>query len=445
MMSQLSFHGSSFQIIYSIISLTIKGLAFMIPYALDRLLYKKVKGFGETLVFPVSAVAAYFLITTYVLQEGTAYYYAFVQYGNLPMMQLLSLAGIWGAGFFLLWTASVINWIWERGFDWSRIKGGVISYVCITLTLFAYGGLKSSPLFYSYEERTVKVATINYDNLSPGDVMNMLKNREFTNLSKSISIIKNRVHEAAEAGANIVALQEYAILIPQKQEEFLVEEMKKIALENNIYFCVNYSYLPPMQQESYEYTFGFIELPDEEEGRNKALLIDDKGEVRIEYVKRHLPQLEGNYILNSDSDQFPVVDTPYGRIGLVICKDMAYSGYMKQAAEKKADIIIAPSSEAAKALAITYSQMLRSVEYGFSFIRPCNYGLSVAVDYHGNILSSMNSFTTPMDTMYAHVPIKGISTIYGRIGDLFAWLCCLALLGIISFSIIDNLRRNKGV
>ena len=345
----------------------------------------------------------------------------------------------------LLWSASVINWIWERDFDWSRIKRGVTIFVCFALILCAYGGLKTSPLLYSYEEKTVKVATINYDILSPVDVMNMLIYREFTNLSEAISIIENRVRQASEAGANIIALQEYAILIPQKQEEFLVEEMKKIAIENGIYLCVNYSYLPPMQQESYEYTFGFIELPDEEEGRNKALLISDKGEVKIEYVKRHLPQLEGNYILNSDSDQFPVVDTPYGRIGLVICKDMAYSGYMRQAADKKADIIIAPSSEAAKALAITYSQMLRSVEYGFSFIRPCNYGLSVAVDYHGNILSSMNAFTTPLETMYAHVPTKGISTLYGRIGDLFAWLCCLTLFGIISLSIIKNLRKDKGV
>ncbi len=443
MASQLSLQGSSFQIIMNIMQLIAKGLCFMIPYALDRLLYKKIKGFRGTLVFPISAVAVYFLNSAFGIFKGTAHYYAFMQYGNLPMMQLLSLAGIWGAGFLLLWTASVVNWIWETGFDWRRIKRGVIIFAATSLVLFTYGRLKTSPLFYSYEEETVKAAAVNYNSHSPGDVMNMLKNREFTDLNETISIIENRVHQAAQAGAGIVALQEYGILIPEKQEESLIEKMKRIAKQNNIYLCVNYLYPPPMEQESYDYTFGFIELPDEEEGRNKALLISDTGEVKIEYVKRHLPRLEGNYILDSDSDQFPVVDTPYGRIGVVICKDMEYSRFMKQAAEKKADIIIAPSSEAARALAITYSQMLRSVEYGFSFIRPCDYGLSVAVDYHGNILGSMNAFTTPLETMYAHVPTKGISTLYGLTGDLFAWLCCLALIGIISMSITNNLRRRK--
>jgi len=439
MASQLYLGGPAFQVIFNIIQLTLKGLCFMIPFALDRLLYKKLKGFSRTLVLPVSAVSFYFLNSTFGIFKGTAHFYAFMHYGNLPMMQLLSLAGIWGTGFLLFWTASVINWIWESGFDWNRIRKGVLIFTGCLLILLGYGGIRTSPRFYSYDEETVKIAAVNYDSHTPEDVMNMFKYREFSDLEATLSIIEKRVNQAAEAGAKIITLQEYGILIPEEQEDYLVQEMRQIANENHIYLVINYLYLPPMQQESYDYTFGFIELPDEEEGRNIALLINDNGEVLIEYVNRHLPRLEGNYILNSDTDQFPVVDTPYGRIGLVICKDMEYSRFMRQAGKKDADIIIAPSSEAARALAITYSQMLRSVEYGFSFIRPCNYGLSVAVDYHGRILGSMNSFTTPLDTMYAHVPVRGKSTLYTFAGDLFAWFCCAALLGIVFLGIIKKI------
>ena len=433
--SQLYLGGPAFQVIFNIMQLIVKGLCFMIPFALDRLLYKKLKGFRGTFVLPLSAVSIYFLNSTFGIFKGTAHYYAFMQFGNLPLMQLLSLAGIWGSGFLIFWIASLINWIWESDFDWSRIGKGVLIYTGCLLVLLAYGGIRTSPRFYSYDEKTVKIAAINYETHTPDDVINMFKNREFSNLETTIATIENRVNQAAKAGAKIITLQEFGILIPEDQKDFLVRKMRQIANDNQIYLVINYLYLPPMLQESYDYTFGFIELPDEEEGRNIALLINDKGEVLIEYMKRHLPQLEGNYILNSDSDQFPVVDTPFGRIGIVICKDMEYSRFMRQAGEKDADIIIAPSSEAARALAITYSQMLRSVEYGFSFIRPCNYGLSIAVDYYGRVLGSMNSFTTPLETMYAHVPVKGKSTLYTIIGDLFAWICCGALLSIVFVNI----------
>jgi apolipoprotein N-acyltransferase len=442
MASQLSFSGSGVLFFFSTIQLLFKGLFFMIPYALDRLLYPGLKGVKSTLVFPVCAVAFYFLNSSFGLFQGTAFYYAFMQYGHLPMMQLLSLTGIWGGGFLLLWSASLVNWIWEMGLKWSRIKRGVLIFTAVTISLHLYGGLRTSPRSYRYEGQTVKVAAVNFRDVTPHDVMNQLRSRTFSDLDETVSTIRYRVEVAAAAGAEIIALQEYAILIPEEQEMELVNEMMTIARDNKVYLCVNYCYLPPMEQEHYDYSFGFIELPDEEEGRNKALLINDNGDVEIEYVKRHLPRLEGNYILNSDTDQFPVIDSPYGRIAVVICKDMEYSRYMRQAAEKNADIIIAPSSEAAKALAISYSQMLRSVEYGFSFIRPCNYGLTVAVDYHGRILGSMNSFTTPLETMYAHVPTEGTTTLYGRTGDLFAWLCCLGFLGILFYSIKDRRRKD---
>lgn len=431
MASQFSFGGSVFEFVFRFLQLIAKGLIFMVPYGIDRLLNPRVKGFKGTLVFPVSAVTVYFLNSTFGIFRGTAHFYAFMQYGNLPMMQLLSIAGIWGSGFFLLWIASFVNWLWENDFHWGTIHKGSLVFASTAFILLTYGGLRTSPLLDSYEGRTVMVASVLYDNHTPDDVVTMFKERKFTDLDEMIPLIERRIVQAADAGAKIVALQEYGILIPEEQEAMLVDEMRRIARENSIYLCANYLYLPPMKQASYEYTFGFIELPDEEEGRNKALLINDQGELIIEYVKRNLPMLEGNYILNSETDEFPVVDTPYGRIGVVICKDMEYSRYMRQAGQKKADIILAPSSEAAQALAITYSQMLRAVEYGFSFIRPCNYGLSIAIDYRGNVLGSMNYFTTPLETMYAHVPTEGSETLYSRIGDLFAWLCCAAFLGFL--------------
>jgi len=82
----------------------------------------------------------------------------------------------------------------------------------------------------------------------------------------------------------------------------------------------------------------------------------------------------------------------------------------------------------------------RAIENGFSMIRADYHGLSTAVDYHGNILSQMNDFTTEERIMIADIPKQGIKTVYSQIGDLFAWLCVFGFLIMVGLS----LTRSKG-
>ena len=49
----------------------------------------------------------------------------------------------------------------------------------------------------------------------------------------------------------------------------------------------------------------------------------------------------------------------------------------------------------------------------------------------------MDDFASQDNVMVAQVPIKGVRTIYARIGDLFAWLCVAGL----SISIGTGIHR----
>jgi apolipoprotein N-acyltransferase len=116
---------------------------------------------------------------------------------------------------------------------------------------------------------------------------------------------------------------------------------------------------------------------------------------------------------------------------------------VRQAGGKKADIVLSPAFDFPKGITPTntYNQMLRTIENGFSLIRAVSNGLSVAVDYNGRILSSMNYFTTSNEIMYADVPRKGIKTIYTRIEDILAWLCTAGFVVFMLFSIKSATRR----
>ena len=77
---------------------------------------------------------------------------------------------------------------------------------------------------------------------------------------------------------------------------------------------------------------------------------------------------------------------------------------------------------------------LRAIENGYSLIRNGYHGVSIAVDYHGRMLSRLDNFTTDERVMLADLPTQGITTVYSRIGDLFAWLCVLGFLALIGLS-----------
>ena len=61
------------------------------PYLIDRLLSPRLKGFAATLVFPLAVTAMDFLGMT-INPIGSWGALAYTQYGNLALMQLLSVS-----------------------------------------------------------------------------------------------------------------------------------------------------------------------------------------------------------------------------------------------------------------------------------------------------------------------------------------------------------------
>lgn len=418
------------------------GSILALPFIVNRLLQLKSNTFISTLIFPVSAVAIYYLDSVFGPFGGVIIFYAYSQYGNLPLMQLLSVGGIWILIFLISWFSSVVCWLWDNGFDLRKTKKEIVVFIGIYLLLLVYGSFRVSPFKYDYEGKTVRIAAAVFPKVpgteNPG-IDKILNERLFTPLEKTLEKIEKDVKKAALSGAKMIVFQEFSLVLPEKEEEEALVQLKRMTVENNIYICLGYVSMPELLDGEHKITFGYMELSDEEEeGRNMAVFIDNTGEIAAEYQKHHFVFGEGTWVLEGPGI-IPVVETPYGKVGIAICRDMEFADYMRQAGKKQADIVLSPAYEAYASLSITYAQMLRSIENGFSFVRACGNGLSVAVDYHGRILSSMDYFTTSDSIMYADVPVSGVRTLYAIIGDILAWICLLALI----FFIVQVLRERQ--
>ena len=77
------------------------ALIFILSFLADRLLAVRLKGFISTLVFPVTWCTIDYLFT--LTPKGTWYSLAYTQAGNLPLLQLVSVTGIWGIVFLMTW------------------------------------------------------------------------------------------------------------------------------------------------------------------------------------------------------------------------------------------------------------------------------------------------------------------------------------------------------
>lgn len=169
---------------------------------------------------------------------------------------------------------------------------------------------------------------------------------------------------------------------------------------------------------------------DETECENKVLAITPQGEIAYTYYKARpspgetLPETEGKLY---------TVDTPYGRISNAICYDMYFPDLIRQAGQQKVDILLVPADEPMPELDPfdTESAMFRGIENGVSVLRSTLEGLTMGVDYQGNVLSRMSFWTTTQNrTTITHMPTQGVRTLYTIAGDWFAYAAILFVVGM---------------
>jgi apolipoprotein N-acyltransferase len=400
---------------------------------IDRPIHEKFKENGissgfTTLIFPIVATAIHFLSSQEGPFEGTLQTGKFV-YGPVILQQLLSLFGISGFIFISSWFASIINYMWENNFDWGKSKRTVIAFVAIVLAIFSFGAIKTFPS--SPEQDTVKIAAILL--LPEGDyepMEVMWSDRLVSPFEQTISKIDDLTRTAVSNGAKIVSFQEFAMMINEEDEEKARAEFQRIAKENDVYLSVTYG------------TYA-----KEGKGKNKHIFIDNNGEIQLDYTKRYVSGIaelglgEAPYFLKGP-EIIQWVDTPYGRVAVSICRDLEMPDFMRQAGKANVDIMLSSAWEAEQGLVI-HSSYMRTLEYGFSLVRPSQHGITVAVDYNGNILNQMD-FADPGDgIMYANIPTQGVNTLYTQIGDVLGWVCVAGLVGLIPLHIVLSIRNKR--
>jgi predicted amidohydrolase len=114
---------------------------------------------------------------------------------------------------------------------------------------------------------------------------------------------------------------------------------------------------------------------------NTAVLLDRTGDIAGTYRKTHLPQAEFDQGLSPGSE-FPVFDTDFGRVGLMICWDLQFPEVARKLAVAGAEVIALPIWGGTEVLA-----RARAIE-NHVFLVSSSYDMkSYVVDPTGEVLA----------------------------------------------------------
>jgi len=399
------------------------GVALTVPYIADRLFAPRLRGWSATLVFPCAWASIDYLLSLSPYGSWGAAGYSL--YGDLPLLQLLAVTGLWGLTFLIGWVAAAANRVWELGarsplaLRAAGVTAGAVAAVALA------GGARLA--IFPPDAPSVRIASLSRIDrtLHPDPAVvkrffaqKPLAPEELATIRSRAAAIADDLLERAErearAGARIVFWGEANAPVLAEDEADLLRRGGEVAKRSGIYLGMalaswHRDAKPPLG--------------------NKLVLIRPDGSVAWDFYKAHpVPGGEAAISITRDG-KLPALDTPFGRLTSVICFDADFPGLLAQAGALRADIVLDPSNDW-QAIDPWHTRMasFRAIEQGVNLVRHTSLGLSAAFDYQGHPLATMDHYLATERTLVSQVPTRGVRTPYARFGDWFAWASLAGLV-----------------
>jgi apolipoprotein N-acyltransferase len=402
-------------------------LPLLLALYADRYFSRRLSGLLATLAFPAVLVVFDLAIGLWPA-IGTVVSPAVSQFDLTALIQVTSVTGIWGLTFLIGWAAAMANLWWEHGFEVRRIARPAAVFALVFLAILLGGAARLALARPAAPTVRVGGVTVPHPRDYWSEIIDLATPRDLAHqFEAEIAALNDRLFAESEkvvaGGAQVVFWSEGNGVVYEEDEAAFLQRAQDFAREHQVYFA------PALLVFHYGQT----------SSDNKLVMITPEGEVAFTYVKTI-----SWYPTDSDGI-VRYVDTPYGRIAAAICFDMDFPTLLRQAARQNVDIVLVPAfdSEGIKPYH-TQVGLFRAVDSGFAIVRQVNSGTSTAVDSQGNVLAYQDYFRTADRTMLADVPTQGVKTVYGVLGDWFAYANVLFVVGLLGWAVYARVWRGRG-
>ncbi|UCC83763.1 MAG: hypothetical protein JSW46_02190 [Gemmatimonadota bacterium] len=412
----------------------IYAVVYFSPFALHRALAVRLAGLRATLVFPTAWVGIEFIFHRWITPYGSWFSLAYTQTDFLPLLQLAAITGVAGISFLITWFAAVVAWSLDPERTGVQRRRAAFVYGFAFLCVVVFGQVRLGGQVSDGEP--VRVAGIVPSPelmaeleaaLAPVRRGESVTDSELAEIASTAGRLNDdlfaRTLREARAGARLVAWSETAGRVMQNDEGELLERASQVAMAERVDLVLAYGVWIPDGQPPFQ---------------NKVVAVSASGDVAWHYQKANpIVGAESSFTAAGDG-VVRRLDTEYGAVGAVICHDLDFAPLLRQANRNEIGLIVGPAADW-PAITPLHADMaiLRSIESGFSLLRPTSSGRSIVTDTRGRTLAAIDYAD---DAMVAHVRAVPVNTLYGAIGDLFAWLCLGSLVVLGGMVVVERRR-----
>jgi apolipoprotein N-acyltransferase len=438
-----------------------QALEQLLVYLADRWVMRRTTRFAGTLFFPAAYVTLEYFNATFT--GGLWWSVVNTQYPFTWLTQLVSVTGVWGIIFLVYWFGSVTVWALAQWLDGNqrpagkKLRTGLLIYGATLVTVLLFGlarysmsSYNMSPYTMSPETKlkTVRTAGLSvplpdllqaiYKDYSGRDIIvdprsaitdpvlqkialaetAFIENMDSVKFKNSLAAM-GKVNDslfvlsqrAADSGAKIICWSEGNAIAFKPGEAGLIARGRRFAAKNQLYLLM-----------AIEVVHAGKITPGKKFMENEAVMLGPQGQVLTVFHKNNpVPMVEA---CEPGDGHIPSIATGYGNLGLSICYDADFPFQMRQVGRNKTDLLLLPSGDWYSISPYhTYMAVYRAVENGCSMMRQASSGLSLATDYRGKAIGSLDYFKDGTKLWLADIPVGHVETVYSKIGDVFAWCC----------------------
>ncbi len=401
----------------------IYAVVYFLPYVAHRFLAARSSAFASSLVFPTAWVSVDLLFQRFVSPYGSWTSLAYSQLDATPLTQLASLTGTFGIVFLMTWFAATVAWLWRCGFGLRPLRLAALAYGIPLLLAIAFGAVRlqsiqpqGDPLRVAAIMPSPELETAFFKALlqyqSPGRADDAALEAMTEAAQRVIDDLQARTRRAVDEGARLIAWSETAARLTPDRVPALLEEGRRLVDAHGIVLILGFgswdpAASPPLTNEL-------------------AIIRPDDPVVTRFHKARPIVGSEAS-VVDKGNPEVAIVDLADFRLAAAICHDFDFPDLILGAGRGAAELMVAPSADWPE-IAGMHARMarLRAVENGATLMRPTAGGLTIAVDPAGREAS----WTDAGGVLFTELVPARVPTVYAVVGDLFAWLCVAAFLGL---------------
>jgi len=364
-------------------------------------------GWPAIFTFPAVLTGWEFLFAE-ISPNGTLWSLAYSQTDVLPLLQLVSLTGLWGVVFVLSLLPSAVALAWHR-----RSASLVVLALTLTLGVIGYGSLRLREIPAGAGVRVGLAAT---DRGLPDAAVTT----DTSTALATATAYANRIARLGAQGAEIVVLPEKMVGVTPASTGAVLNILSNAARSARVTVIAGLSRNAVQPR------------------RNVAVVFSPDGTTTAEYEKHYpVPIIERDYARGRDATLFP---GPGAQWGVAICKDLDFPGWLRVYGQRDVRFLAVPAWDFVDDARL-HGRMavVRGVENGFTIARSAQQGLVTLSDSFGRILREQSSAADPL-VMVTSPPGAG-TTFYARFGDWFGWTSLIAAAALMIIAATAKVQR----